>query len=388
MTYDAIEMAGQDSAFLRAKERPNYEAGTRRVRVVDLFAGCGGFTLGVAEAARSVGRGLDVRLAMEIDDDVRRVYDLNFPGSVKTNRGDVHARFNNPVGSRASLVEKETAKAVGAVELLIGGPPCQGHSDLNNHTRRSDPKNQLYMRMVRAAEILQPDHVIIENVQGVRRDRSCVLTRAVAALEELGYRVDHGLVRLVEIGVPQTRVRHILTASLRTQPSLALPWERAAVPSVRDLRWAVRDLEDAPSTRLFDTPSALSRENRDRAAFLLASREYDLPNDRRPRCHSEKPDHRYTAMYGRLRWDAPAQTITTGFGSPGQGRYLHPSKPRTLTPHEAARVQFFPDWFDFGKESGRTLLARCIGNAVPSKLAFVLALDRLSASADRETRTA
>jgi DNA (cytosine-5)-methyltransferase 1 len=69
-------------------------------------------------------------------------------------------------------------------------------------------------------------------------------------------------------------------------------------------------------------------------------------------------------MYGRLHWDRPAQTVTTGFGSMGQGRYVHPSRRRTITPHEAARLQTFPDWFDFG-QSSRGQLADMIGNAVP-----------------------
>jgi DNA (cytosine-5)-methyltransferase 1 len=83
-------------------------------------------------------------------------------------------------------------------------------------------------------------------------------------------------------------------------------------------------------------------------------------------------------MYGRLQWDEPAQTITSGFGSPGQGRYLHPKKLRTLTPHEAARIQFFPDWFDFSLFRHRKYLSRALGNAVPPKLAFVVAAHLLS----------
>jgi DNA (cytosine-5)-methyltransferase 1 len=78
-------------------------------------------------------------------------------------------------------------------------------------------------------------------------------------------------------------------------------------------------------------------------------------------------------MYGRLDWKAPAQTITSGYGSMGQGRYVHPDAERTLTPHEAARIQFFPDWFDFG-DRDRTAWATLIGNAVPMKLSYVIAL--------------
>jgi DNA (cytosine-5)-methyltransferase 1 len=128
----------------------------------------------------------------------------------------------------------------------------------------------------------------------------------------------------------------------------------------------------------------LSAENLARARFLLTTGLVDLPNSLRPAC--QRVDHKYKSMYGRLSWDRPAQTMTTGFGSPGQGRYLHPSKPRTLTPHEAARIQFFPDWYDFSAIQHRNHLARAIGNAVPPKLAFVLALYLLSLDAEARHR--
>jgi DNA (cytosine-5)-methyltransferase 1 len=73
-------------------------------------------------------------------------------------------------------------------------------------------------------------------------------------------------------------------------------------------------------------------------------------------------------MYGRLKWSEPAQTITSGFSSIGQGRYMHPDQPRALTAHEAARVQGFPDYFDFSVVDIRKYLVRMIGNAVPPEL--------------------
>ncbi|MFY0579298.1 DNA cytosine methyltransferase [Cystobacter fuscus] len=362
------EIDGDDHDFLRRTERPPYEGGANPVRLVDLFAGSGGLTLGVAEACRHFGRGLEVRLAMEWDEHIRRVYDLNFGSRVARERGDVRSRFDRAVGQSLSASEERTLNEVGEVEILVGGPPCQGHSDLNNHTRRRDEKNELYLVMVRAAEVLRPAYLMIENVQGVRRDHSAVLDRATRYLQALNYKVEEALVRMVDIGVPQKRVRHILVAARGC--SLDGVLDLSAIAAPRSLTWAIGDLQGRTSDSVFDSSSRLTPENLKRANLLLRQGLYDLPNRYRPPCHRDNPTHRYTAMYGRLSWDDPAHTITTGFGSPGQGRFLHPTEPRTLTPHEAARVQFFPDWFTFGSTTTRKVLARCIGNAVPPKLAY------------------
>ena len=341
------------------------------LRLVDLFAGSGGLTLGAMEACRTLGVGLEVRLAMELDEEVRGVYDLNFESSLKDNRVDVCSRFDRAPGQKLSAAELKTQQEVGKIDILVGGPPCQGHSDLNNHTRRRDEKNELYMVMIRAVEVLKPTYVLIENVQGIRRDHGEVLERATRWLrEKLRYSVEHRLVRMIDIGVPQKRVRHILVAARGKNVEEVLTFSPRENP--RTLEWAIADLLEIAPRSTFDIAARLTPENQERAKYLLESGKYDLPNRLRPPCHRDNPSHRYTAMYGRLRWEEPAHTITTGYGSPGQGRYLHPSKPRTLTPHEAARVQFFPDWFKFGESPSRRLLGHCIGNAVPSKLAFAV----------------
>jgi DNA (cytosine-5)-methyltransferase 1 len=275
------------------------------------------------------------------------------------------------VGSLLSRREQETRREVGQIGLLIGGPPCQGNSNLNNHTRWADRKNALYMRMVRAVEVLEPAMVVIENVPGVRKDVQRVLHRAARRLTDLGYYVAEGTVAVSELGVAQLRVRHVLIASAHRPPQVTEIVEAHRVEPARSLRWALTGLPSPDSDGPMGVPSRLSPANQLRARWLLDNHEYDLPNDRRPSCHRD-PNHKYKSMYGRLRWDRPAQTITTGFGSPGQGRYLHPEEPRTVTPREAARIQFFPDWFNFNAADTRTALAQCIGNAVPPKLSFVL----------------
>src|SRR5262249_32294085 len=120
-----------------------------------------------------------------------------------------------------------------------------------------------------------------------------------------------------------------------------------------------------------------SQENQQRIKHLHDKGIYDLPNSIRPVCH-QNDEHSYRSMYGRILPDEPAQTLTCGFASPGQGRYVHPTQRRTLTPHEAARLQFFPDSFDFSGVPSRKALARMIGNAVPMKLSYAFCLEFLA----------
>jgi DNA (cytosine-5)-methyltransferase 1 len=296
------------------------------------------------------------------------VFRTNFPNANFV-AGDLTQLLDGALRTKPTAREMRVQGATGPVDVLLGGPPCQGHSDLNNHTRRSDPKNALYLRMARAAEVLRPTMVVIENVPPVQWDSSDVVGTARVALEKAGYQVDGRVVDLANVGVPQTRKRFLLIASRSNEldPVLLIDELQAAAVERRTVRWAIGDLEDVSLDTTFDTATRMSEENARRVEYLFRHRMFDLPNSERPPCHRDN-DHSYKSMYGRLRWDAPAQTITTGFGSMGQGRYVHPSRRRTLTPHEAARLQTFPDWFDFSTAQRRTQLATLIGNAVPPLL--------------------
>src|SRR6266516_4020104 len=145
----------RDLRFLRRKRRPKYELGRDAIRVVDLFCGCGGLTLGLAEAARRLGRGIDVRLALDIESAAVRVFQHNFPDA-RVECTSIEAMFNGQLGGPLTKCERGLRRSVGGVDILVGGPPCQGHSDLNNHTRRADQRNRLYASMARAAEVLRP----------------------------------------------------------------------------------------------------------------------------------------------------------------------------------------------------------------------------------------
>ena len=371
-----------DQAFLRGSDRVLSDAGKPFVRTADLFCGCGGLSLGIREACAAVGRPFVAALAVDHDPWALAVYRNNF-SPLQTSGEDLEVLLDHEFGETPSAQERRWLETVGSVDILVAGPPCQGHSDLNNQTRRSDPRNRLYERVGRFVELILPTHVLIENVPGVVHDRGGSLARTVELLESLGYLVDADVIDLSRLGVPQKRKRHVLVASLRGSILIGSVLERHEVSS-RSVAWAIRDLEHRKAGELLDTASRPGLENLDRIRYLLQNDAYDLPNPLRPECH-RNDDHSYKSMYGRMPWTEPAQTITSGFGSPGQGRFIHPSQPRTLTLREAARLQFFPDSFSFAGIEKRTYLAQMIGNAVPMKLSWVFGLEFLALESPRES---
>lgn len=385
----ACHQCADDREFLTAKVRPDYEDAPSPFQLVDLFAGGGGFTVGVAEAAHRLGRGTKVALAVENDDHAADVFGLNFPRANLV-RSRVETLFDGEPGTPITASERSIALAVGEIDVLVAGPPCQGHSDLNNHTRRQDPRNALYLSAVRAVEVLRPTLVVIENVPAVRHDQGDVVGRSTEVLQAAGYSVVRDVFHLVKFGVPQRRRRHILLAAIndRVDPSVMDRFGSACDDHAeRSVRWAIEDLVDQTTESGPDSPSRPTSVNLKRMQWLIARDAYNLPNEKRPKCH--QGSHSYNSMYGRLAWDAPAQTITTGFGCMGQGRFVHPAKPRTLTPHEAARLQTLPDFFDLDARKGRGVWATVIGNAVPPLFMVHLLtplLDALPCRAVQETR--
>jgi DNA (cytosine-5)-methyltransferase 1 len=334
------------------------------LRLVDLFSGAGGLTAGAGAAAAELGVSLEIPLAIEIDPAIAEIYQRNFPAA-KLEVADISQVFDGELG--APPTESELERQVSDIDLLVAGPPCQGHSDLNNHTRRSDPKNLLYLRAARAIEILLPSVAIIENVPGVRHDNAQVVHQTRTHLESIGYRVGGVLVHFRDLGVAQRRRRYILAATRAPGLDLdAVLHGLSGCGHERSLRWAIGDLADVARTREVDRPSNVAPINQERMAYLFEHDHYDLPDELRPPCHRDK-EHSYKSAYGRLSWDSPAQTLTTGFTSMGQGRYVHPDRHSTITPHEAARIQGFPDWFCWDGAS-RTVMSTAIGNAVPPAL--------------------
>jgi DNA (cytosine-5)-methyltransferase 1 len=325
---------------------------------------------------------------MDVDPEALAVYARNFKPfcSLAANVASIVDYHVNGLGETATLayvpeiIDGRLEGYVGKVDLVLAGPPCQGHSNLNNHTRRNDPRNELYVSAAAAAIALSTKALVIENVPDILNDRTNVVLVAKRLLESADYHVSDAVLNAADLGGAQTRKRHFLVATKGRAahvPSSQVAEQLRQPPM--NLREVIGDLEGVERRTFMDDVAVLSADNRSRIDYLFENNLYDLPDHVRPDCH--KNGHTYPSVYGRMSWDKPSQTITTGFTSPGRGRYIHPSQRRVITAREAARIQGFPDTFEFsinGSIPSRSALAKWIGDAVPSWLGYAATLAALS----------
>lgn len=364
------------------------------VTAVDLFSGAGGLTLAASEAVSSFGRALQSLAAADLDGRALEVYRANNPGAEllggsiwKMVDFGLAARGSNARFNRLPRLRNPVLQALkGRVDLLLAGPPCQGHSSLNNSTRGDDARNVLYDAAVAIAIALGVRTVVIENVPGVVRDRYQVVSTAGALLAAAGYEVQSGAIRADRLGWPQRRERHFLLASADGIPLRPKDVERGLSNGEANVDW-VFELPGAPfEAEVMSAPPQLSPENQRRIAYLHENGLFDLPLAERPECHQAGTTYR--AAYGRIRPGGPAGTLTTGFMTPGRGRFVHPYEPRALTPREGARLQGFPDTYRFVSDEARLPsrqeLAKWIGDAVPTPLGSAAVIGALAPIATKE----
>ena len=360
------------------------------IRIADVFCGAGGLSYGVCEAIRSIGMRASHLLAVDVDPVALEVHRRNFDpkyystenlwSSVTNQYSAIDSQSEIRFVEKPRPLNDQLKACVGKVDILLGSPPCEGHSNSNNATRRADPRNMYYAVMPALAIALGAKVVVIENVPGIEHDRRRILDHTKGLFADGRYFVDEKIVSAVDLGLPQTRRRHILIASKTRKPDIGSAVQ-ALARQERDLQWAIGDLASTESDDPIDTSGELSFENRRRIDHMFDNDEYNLVDYMRPGSH--RNGHTYPSIYGRLRWDMPSGTITTGFNTPGRGRYIHPSDRRTLTPHEAARIQGFPDDFSFkmidGSDLTRQHISNFIGNAVPPQLGYAAGVAALAA---------
>ncbi len=323
--------------------------GRKPLRAIDLFCGAGGLSEGLRQA------GFRVIAAVELDSIAARTYRLNHR-STKLLETDVKQVTRGAFAKRLG-------GAVDRLDLLAACPPCQGFSTmrtLNGGRQIRDQQNALILEVLRLARSLRPRAVMVENVPGLTK--TGLFAEFVSGLERIGYQVEWKVLDVVRFGVPQRRRRLILLACLDCAPKFAEPatLERSVrnaighLPAPRNSRDALHRLQSCHSSEVMEIIRAIPRDGGSRSA---------LPNSLQLECH--KSNTGFHDVYGRMAWNKPAPTITTGCINPSKGRFLHPTQTRAISLREAALLQSFPARYRFNAKEGRYPIARLIGNALP-----------------------
>jgi len=337
-------------------------------RLIDLFSGAGGMTLGFVN--RRFCGGFEPVLSIDNDPAAVRTHELNFTGRA--------------VG--ANIEEWLRAEKVPAADVVIGGPPCQGFSLLNKK-RTGDERRALWEPFLEIADRSGARVFVMENVAELYRspEREQIEAKARA----YGFTTQSAILNAADYGAPQTRKRTIILGSRNAAalphfpplPSHAAPGGTSNLPHWRTVKDAIDDLPVPAVTEVGTVPPLDLHFGRTPTEKSIAryravpegGNRFDLQRNApqlTPRCWAEKPSGS-TDLFGRLWWNRPSVTIRTEFYKPEKGRYLHPDQDRPITHREAARLMGFPD--DFRFYGSKTDIARQIGNAVPPALAAALA---------------
>lgn len=337
-------------------------------KVIDLFSGCGGSAVGFSQL------GFDIKVAVDINEDASRTFQLNFPNATVVNQ--------NIQKVRGSDLLKLTGASSGDDVVIIACPPCQGFSTARRKSQcLSDERNNLIYEFLRIVKEIKPIGFVMENVPGLSKGLGKEMFEDVQKrLKRLGYSTVCDVVDASDYGVPQRRRRLVLLGinskahgpfipskshssntaqGINIEPWCTvkdvisdLPLLKAGEKSEKDPLHVCANLAEINLKRLQLTPpNGGGRES--------------WPEDLKLECHKKVKG--YGDVYGRMRWDTPSPTMTAGCGMISKGRYGHPEQNRAISLREAARLQSFPDSFVFTGNFGN--IASQIGNAVPPLLA-------------------
>ena len=355
--------------------------------VIDLFCGTSGFAQGFVNYNGSF------KLVYAVD------IDKVSAATAKANHQECIVEAND-----IREVSPETiSESFGDVDVIIGGPPCQGFSSLRPFRSSSsdDDRNDLYMEFSSFVEFFRPKVVVMENVVGLlTHDSGNTLDKILNRFSSIGYNVDWRILNAASFGVPQKRERFIMIAA-RDNISLCFPEpthffsgrvighrdkERhissdSSLPKALNVNDAISDLPQLDRGEQIveydkNPENAYQRDRRSNSDKLTLHKAAN---------HSDKmmevikhageninciPKHLITSgfssCYSRLDSDEPSTTITVKFQSPASNKCIHPTQNRTITPREAARIQSFDDSFKFS--GSLTQVSSQIGNAVPPLL--------------------
>lgn len=360
-------------------------SGDSSITTLDLFAGAGGLT----EGLRSASALFEPVRAVEHDELAAATFDANHGSGIA---------YAGPI--ETWLAEEDVPE----VDLVVGGPPCQGFSQLNR-SKVGLERNSLWRSYAQTLLRARPKWFVLENVPAfLKSEEFAELREATARSGWLqDWQLDAGVVLASDFGAPQNRRRALVIGHHRDLPAPSFPvGELMGVPStVRD---AIGGIDPRVTRTELPDRTVLVGDREVPGAFtsveLHLTRHYEMKSRSRFESippggnrfdlpwHLQTPGWRkHTTgsadVMGRMFWDKPSVTIRTEFFKPEKGRYLHPEEDRAITHFEAARLQGFPD--DYKWVGGKVAIARQIGNAVPVALGAAIGRSILSVAEQRRS---
>lgn len=355
------------------------------IKVIDLFAGCGGFSCGFEKA------GYDIISAVEFDKNIAKSYEINHPAT-KMIADDIKNVDNN------NIFKKNDAT------VIIGGPPCQGFSMAGARIRKGfidDPRNYLFKHYFNVVKIVRPKIFIIENVKGILTMKGGQIFNEIKKIfedpnnfEGKPYKIQYKVMKAKEYGIPQNRERTIMIGSLiefelekeiiKTREYIknidrhffddVTVWQAISnLPEpTEDGKINIERIENEYQRFLSSKSKKTYNHVVTKHSTVAIKRMEKIGINENFTVLDEKINTVHSGSYGRLDPNSIAPTITTRFDTPSGGRFIHPYRDRTITPREAARIQSFPDDFEF--VGTKSCICKQIGNAVPPKLSYFLGI--------------
>ena len=336
-----------------------------RIEVVDLFCGIGGLSYGMKQA------GFKIKAGFDIDKTCKYAYETNNA-----------AVFNYKDMKYVTPEEIMSCYSKNCIRVLAGCAPCQPFSSYAFKNKDKDPnKYDLLYEFGRIVEATHPDIVTMENVPAiVAFKQKQVLSDFVGLLKNEEYYVSYKVVYCPDYGIPQTRKRLVLLASRFGEIELIKPTHtkdnyvtvKDVIGDLPELKAGEQDPDDSLHRCCCLTP--LNKKRIEATPYGGSWR--DWPEELVLDCHKKKSGKSFGSVYGRMKWEEPAPTMTTQCTGIGNGRFGHPVQNRAISAREAALIQTFPmnyRFFDDEECVSLTKASRYIGNAVPPRLGEIIA---------------
>lgn len=333
------------------------------VAVIDLFCGVGGLTHGLKRKGFNVVAGIDNDPKCEYSYTANNEAEYILDDIMNVTSADIKQLYGDS-----------------KVKVLVGCAPCQPYSGLNQR-KGSKEKMQPLEKFAELIEEVRPDIVSMENVRGLAKDGAYpVFSNFLNTLRKHGYEYDYKIVDTSDYGVPQNRKRLVLLASRLGPIKLIEPTHKDKKVTLRSIIGDLPPIEAGEQNS--KDPLHIARQlneinlRRIKATSHNGGNSRDWPEELKLECHKKASGKTYEGtVYGRMRWDEPAPTMTTQCTGLGNGRFGHPEQDRAITLREAALIQSFPKNYRFVPETGKFSMkdvSRFIGNAVPVRLGEVI----------------